>query len=195
MPAHHTVGGLAHAGRVMTPGLGLSQLAQLARPLVQHARRHGRAQPRRGRAGPLAVRKDVQIGEGQRGNQRHGRSVIVVGLAREAGDDVRPESEHRQPGGEPLQAGSVRLGRVPVAAHALEHAVGSRLQRGMQMGREMPGGLDQEPGNRVIDLGGFDRGEPEADGGDGGDQRLEQVSQGRPTPGPCPGVIGTRNLL
>src|SRR5256885_14945726 len=58
----------------------------------------------------------------------------------------------------------------------------------MQVGSETPGGLDQEPGKRVVHFGGLDGREPEADGGDGGDQGFEEVSQGRPTPGRGPGV-------
>src|SRR5205823_3060804 len=59
------------------------------------------------------------------------------------------------------------------------------LRRGVQVCRKIPGGLDQEPGDRVVDFGGLDRGEPEADGRDGGDEGLQELPQRAPFPLPA----------
>src|SRR5437667_2219663 len=46
------------------------------------------------------------------------------------------------------------------------------------MGREVRGGFDQQTRDRVVDFGGFDRRQTEADLGDGGDEGFEEVPEG-----------------
>src|SRR5204862_2574878 len=119
-------------------------------------------------------------------HQRDGGAVIGLGLPRKPRDHVRAKSEHRQPLGEPIEPGAVRLGRIPVATHALEDAVRPRLQGRMEMRGEALRCFDEEGRDRVVDLCGLYRGKPEADGGDGPDEGFDELTQwGRgPVPGP-----------
>src|SRR5207244_11549279 len=68
--AHHAVGALAQPRRPIGPRLRLTELPQLAGPLAHHRRRHLPGESRRGRARPRAVRKHVEVGEWQRGDDR-----------------------------------------------------------------------------------------------------------------------------
>src|SRR5207302_466140 len=81
---------------------------------------------------------------------------------------------------------------VPVAAHPFEDAIRPGLQRRVEMGCEVRGGFDQQTRDRVVDFGGLDRRQTEADLGDGGDQGCEEVPEGRLTPGASPGITHTR---
>src|SRR2546422_9704947 len=98
--------------------------------------------------------------------------MIGVRLTWKAGDHVRAQTKDGQPLREPLDPRPVGLGRVPVPAHALQHTVGTRLQRRVQMRRQIARRFDEEPGERVVDLRGFDAAEAEADSGDGGYERF-----------------------
>jgi len=80
-------------------------------------------------------------------------------------------------------------------AHSLENPIRAGLERRVEMGREVRGSFDQQARDRVVDLGGFDGREAEANLGDSGNEGFEKLAQGRPTPGPCPGAIGTRTLV
>ena len=125
----------------------------------------------------------MQVSERQRLHERARRRVIRGSLSREAGDDVGAETEHGEPRGQPLEPRAVRPGRVPVSSHALEHAIGSRLQRGVDMRGQVPRRFDQQPRHLVVDLRRFDGREPEPHGGDGGDERVEQLPQRSPRSG------------
>src|SRR2546428_13826208 len=119
--------------------------------------------------------------------------MIRISLAREARDDIGAESEDGEPRGEPLDARAVGVGRVPVAPHALEEAVRARLQRRVQVRREVLRRLDQKSRDAIVDLGGLDGREAEAGLGDGLDERVQELAQGRLTPGASPGSTHTRN--
>jgi hypothetical protein len=64
-----------------------------------------------------------------------------------------------------------------MTAHPLEDAIRPGLQRRVEMSREVRGGVDQEPGDRVVDLGRFDGRQTEADLGDGRDEGFEEITQ------------------
>ncbi len=103
--------------------------------------------------------------------------MIGVGFARESGDDIRAETKYREPLGEPFDPGAIGFRRVPMPAHALEDAVRARLERRVQMRGEMTRRFDEEPGERVVDFGGFDAAKPESDVRDGLDEGLEKHAQ------------------
>jgi len=62
------------------------------------------------------------------------------------------------------------------------------LERRVQMRRQVARRFDEQASDSVVHLGSFDRGKAEADLGDGCDEGFEQLTQGRLTPGRCPGV-------
>jgi len=103
--------------------------------------------------------------------------VIGVGFARESGDDIRAEAKDREPLGEPFDPGAIGFRRVPMPAHALEDAVRARLKRRVQMRGEMTRRFDEEPGERVVDFGGFDGPKAKSHRGDGFDQSLDEIAK------------------
>ena len=119
----------------------------------------------------------MQIRERQRLDQPDRRLVVGVRLPREPGDDVRAETEHREPLRQPVDARPVGLRGVPVPAHALEDPVRSRLEWCVEVRRHVARSLDQQPGDGVIDLGRFDRRQPEADLRDGAHKSIQQLAQ------------------
>src|SRR2546428_6881809 len=94
-----------------------------------------------------------------------------------AGKRSPPKPKDGQPPREPLDPRPVGLGRVPVPAHTLQDAVGTRLQRRVQMRRQVARRFDEEPGERVVDLGSFHAAKPEADIGDGSYERFEELPE------------------
>src|SRR2546425_4571006 len=116
--AHDTVRGLPEPAGAIGTLLRFAQLAQLARPIAHDPGRELLPQLRGGGVRPYAEGEDVEIGEGQCLHERDGGTMVRVRLAREPRDDVGTEPEHSpQPLRQPLDAGAVRLGRVPVPAH------------------------------------------------------------------------------
>jgi hypothetical protein len=56
------------------------------------------------------------------------------------------------------------------------------------MRRQVARRFDEEPGERIVDLRGFDAAKPEADAGDGGDEGFEKRTEVSMIPGLAPGV-------
>jgi len=105
--------------------------------------------------------------------------VIFWSLSGKSRDDIGAQTKHWQPLSEPLDPRPVGLGRIPVPPHPLQHAVGARLQRCVQVRGQVARGFDQEPRERVVDFGGLDAAKPEADLGDGGDEVFEKLAERR----------------
>ncbi len=157
--------------------LALPQLAQLAGAARNHGCRNRVPQPRGRCVGPHAEGKDVEIRERQAVDQRERRLVIRLGFAGEAGNHIGAEAEDGQARGQPCEPRAVRLGGVPMPAHALQYPVRARLQRRVQMRREVTWRFDQQARDRVVDFGRLDGGETKAHVGDSGDQCFEQLAQ------------------
>jgi hypothetical protein len=83
--------------------------------------------------------------------------VVLVLLAREAGDHIGAEREQRGARREPLDGACVARSRVPVAPHASQHAVGAGLQRRVQMWRDPTRCAAQQLGEAVVHFGRLDR--------------------------------------
>ncbi len=100
-------------------------------------------------AGAAGIGEDVEIGERQALDEGERCGVIGVGLAREAGDDIRADGGVGKTLTDELDAAGVMLGAIP-AVHGGEGAVGARLQRHVKvLGDAIGGGeeVDEIAGN------------------------------------------------
>ncbi len=110
--------------------------------------------------------------------KREGGVVVLIRLIRKSRDDVGAQAEDGQPLREPLDPRAVGLGSVPVASHALQDAVRARLQRRVQVRRDVTRRLDQEVGEGVVDFRGLDGGESEPCLRNRCDKALQEAAQG-----------------
>ncbi len=166
------VGGAGAAG-LFDEGFG--DAADLAVQVAGERRVAGGAQPggavlhdaggdlrhaRRRRPRPRAVRKNVQEGEVRGFDERDGVLERCVGLGGEAGDEVGAEGSVGPRAAHSLDQRQ-RIGRRVAAFHALQDEVVAGLQRQVQVRAEPR--LASQPGQQGrVDLGGVDRGEPQA---------------------------------
>jgi hypothetical protein len=82
--------------------------------------------------GALGKRENVEVGEGEAFDERHGGGVVVFGFAGEAGDDVGADGRVGEAFVDKFDATGVMLGAIP-AVHGSEDAVGGGLQGHVEM--------------------------------------------------------------
>src|SRR5207248_11562138 len=114
------------------PSLGIGLELQLVTPLAAERVVYRESESRRRRPCAWRITKDVHTG--QAGLARHGLGVrkVLVGLPREADDDVGGDGDIRRApaeGGDHLEV----IAAAIEAPHALQHAVASRLEGDMQV--------------------------------------------------------------
>ncbi len=110
-------------------------LADPARPLPDDQAVGPMSHPRRRRARPIGVGKDVHVRERRRFEIRGQPLDVLVGLARESDDDVRADGGVRHPRADAVHEGGVLRDRVR-PAHRRQQAIARVLQRQMEMARK-----------------------------------------------------------
>jgi len=162
-------------------GVGAEQVQQDLVALLHHRLRH-LAVHRRGRgAGANGVLEDVGHVVVARLEQLARLGEVILGLAREADDDVGREIHPRHHGAERIHDFAVALARVGTV-HRLEDAVAARLQRQVHVRAQLGQaaiGLDEV----LLEAARVRRGEADArDAGDGV-HALDQLHEGRDAAG------------
>ena len=96
--------------------------------------------------------------------------MVFGRLPRESHDDVGTQPQPRKLRGQPFDPGAVAGCGVPVASHALEETVATRLERSVKVRRQPIRSADHEISQPVVDLSGFNRGKPKPHARHRGDQ-------------------------
>lgn len=152
---HHGLADMAIEAQAETLGAFLTQLGCAGLDDVAGDLRHARG----GRAGARRIREDVQVIDAAFVHTGERVGEHLVGLGREAGDQVRAESDF---GASVTQAMAQvdRVGARMAALHALQDHVVARLEGEMQVWGDALF-VGERLKQRLVDLDGIDRGEAE----------------------------------
>ena len=128
MACHDAISRLPSAVLTIGRRLRFAEVPQLARPRANHVGAELARKPRRRRVGTDRKRKDMEVCERQGAEKRKRGAVVLIRFSGKSGDHIGSQTKDRQPFRQPLDARPIRLRRIPVPPHALEDAVGARLQ-------------------------------------------------------------------
>src|SRR5688572_1398259 len=98
----------------------------------------------------------MQRRERQSLDERARLVMVLFGFPRKAADHIRTQTEDRLRADDTLDGGFIRPRRIPVTAHSLEHAIGTRLERRMEV-RCQSGTVSHELEKTVVDFSCLER--------------------------------------